>query len=143
MRSSPTDLIDRLERLLAREAPASLAAAWIFGSHAEGRAHRDSDVDVGVLLRRDRLPSAEGRFTEGVRLAAWLIAELRQPLVDLVVLDDAPPGLGAHVATRGRLLFVADAEREHAFRRDAMLRAADLAPFLRRARRLKLEGLSR
>ena len=38
---------------------------------------------------------------------------------------------------------IADAELEHAFRRDAQLRAADVAPFLRRTRRLKLEALAR
>ena len=27
-----------------------IQAAWLFGSHCEGRSHRDSDVDVAVLL---------------------------------------------------------------------------------------------
>jgi hypothetical protein len=34
-----------------------------------------------------------------------------------------------------------DPEADHAFRRDSQLRAADLEPFLRRARALKLEAL--
>lgn len=143
MRSSSADLIDRLERLLRLATPPALDAAWVFGSHAAGRAHRESDLDVGVLLGRDRLPTADARFAEGVRLAAWLMAELRLPLVDVVVLNDAPPGLAAHVSSCGRPVHVGDAEREHAFRRDAMLRAADLAPFLRRTRRLKLDALAR
>jgi predicted nucleotidyltransferase len=29
-----------------------VVAAYLFGSHASGRAHRESDVDVGVLLDR-------------------------------------------------------------------------------------------
>ncbi|HEU4629157.1 MAG TPA: nucleotidyltransferase domain-containing protein [Gemmatimonadaceae bacterium] len=132
-----------LARLLAREAPGDVAAVYVFGSHAEGRAHRESDLDVGALLRRDRHPTARARFDAGVRLGAWLVAELRQPLVDLVVLNDAPPGLAARVVTRGVPVYVADAELEHAFRRDAQLRAADLAPSLRRTRRLKLDALAR
>jgi predicted nucleotidyltransferase len=138
-----TDVPDALARLLARGAPAELAAAYLFGSHAEGRAHRESDVDVGAVFRRDLLPTARDRFEAGLRLNAWLVAELREPLVDLVVLNDAPPGLGAHVATRGVPVYVADPEAERAFRRDAQLRAADLAPFLRRAAQRKLEALGR
>jgi predicted nucleotidyltransferase len=137
------------DRSLLAEIPAALrhedgvAVAYLFGAHAEGRAHRESDVDVAVLLRHDRFPTARARFDEGVRLGARLAAELRCPVVDLVVLNDAPPGLAAQVATRGRPVLVADAELEHAFRRDAQLRAADLAPFLARARRLKLQALAR
>lgn len=137
------ELLVALSRLLAGDSSGGIVAAYLFGAHAEGRAHRESDIDVGVLLRRDRYPTAQARFDAGVRLGAWLVAELHHPLVDLVVLNDAPPGLAAHVVTRGVPVYVADAELEHAFRRDAQLRAADLAPFLRRTRRLKLDSLAR
>jgi predicted nucleotidyltransferase len=137
------DPIATLRRLFAEAAPAHVVAAYAFGSHAAGRAHAESDVDVGVVLRHGDLPEAHARFETGVRLASWLIAALRHPLVDLVVLNDVPPGLAAHVVTRGTPIHVADAALEHAFRRDAQLRAADLAPFLRRARALKLEALAR
>jgi hypothetical protein len=43
----------------------------------------------------------------------------------------------------GRRLLVTDAEAEHAFRRETMLRAADLEPFLRRTRKRKLDLLTR
>lgn len=139
MPAPPPDLATRLADALRAE-PA-VVAAYLFGSHAEGRAHRDSDVDVGVVLRREALPDAAARFAERLRLSAHLAAELRDPRIDLVVLDDAPPTLAARIATTGRLVHCADAEREHAFRRDAQLRAADLAPLLRRTRRLKLEAI--
>lgn len=121
----------------------ALQSVYLFGSHAEGRAHRESDVDVGVLLDRGRYPTARDRFEEGVRIAAWLGAELRHPAVDLVVLNDAPPTLGARIVTEGIELYCVDREVDHAYRRDAQLRAADLAPYLRRARRVKLESLAR
>ena len=143
MHHPPHDLVAALSRSLLDYGPGSLAAAWLFGAHAERRAHRESDVDVGVLFRRDAHPTARERFDAGVRLAAWLVAELRHPLVDLVVLDDAPPGLAARVVTHGIPIMVWDPELEHAFRRDAQLRAADLAPFLQRTRRLKLQALAR
>lgn len=74
---------------------------------------------------------------------AALGGALRVSDVDLVVLNDAPPGLAAHIATRGVLLYCADAEAEQAFRRDAQLRAADLEPFLRRTREIKLRAIAR
>lgn len=113
--------------------PSGVVAAYLFGGYAEARAHRDSDVDVGVLLDRARFPGARERFDEGVRVAGALGAALRHPRIDLVVLNDAPPGLAARITTEGVALHCSDPEAEHAFRRDAQLRAADLLPFLRRA----------
>lgn len=118
-------------------------SAYLFGSHAEGRAHRESDVDVGVLLDRRVLPGARDRFEAGLRLSSRLQSALATRDVDLVVLNDAPPGLGRHVVSRGRRVACFDALADHAFVRDVQLRAADLEPFLRRARRLKLEALAR
>lgn len=132
-----------LSDLFAAGAPDTVVAAYLFGAHAERRAHRESDVDVGVLLRRERLPTSRERFDEGVRLAAWLATELHEPLIDLVVLDDAPATFATRVVTVGVRVYCADAAVEHAFRRDAQLRAADLAPFLRRVRQLKLEAIRR
>jgi hypothetical protein len=44
--------------------------------------------------------------------------------------------------TTGLRVSCADPEADHAFVRDTQLHAADLEPFLRRARRLKLDGES-
>ena len=45
--------------------------------------------------------------------------------------------------TEGRMLVVNDDEAEHAHRRLVLSRAADLEPFLRRTRQVKLRALSR
>lgn len=122
---------------------APVVAAYLFGSHSEGRAHRESDVDVAVLLDRERAASDRDRFEFRVRLTSALIAELRTNAVDVVVLNDAPPGLASRIVTRGRRVFCSDPAAEHAFRRDIQLRAADLEPFLRRARAVKLRAMAR
>src|SRR5438067_7451655 len=98
-RMGPTtsDLPAALSDALARAPVPGVVAAYLFGSHAAGRAHRESDVDVGVLFDWDALPTTRERFDAGVRLASWLMAELRHPRVDLVVLNDAPPVLARHV----------------------------------------------
>ena len=118
-------------------------AAWLFGSHAEGRSHRESDVDVAVLVDRGLWPDAGARFDARVAMTSDLIAVLHRNEVDLVVLNDAPPLFARRIVLDGRLVHCSDAEAEHAFRRDVQLRAADLAPFLERMRRIKLEALSR
>ena len=140
---APDEMATQLTRLLRATCPTGIISAYLFGSHAEHREHRESDVDVGVLLDRAAYLSEEARFTERVRLSAWLAAELRVSVVDLVVLNDAPPGLASRIVTKGAPVYCAAPEVDHAFRRDVQLRAADLEPFLRRMRRLKLAALTR
>ena len=60
-----------------------------------------------------------------------------------VILNDAPPEFGARIVTAGLRVFCSDAEADHEFVRDVQLRAADLAPFLRRLRGLKLEAIKK
>jgi predicted nucleotidyltransferase len=137
------DMVTQLTRLLHATPPTGIVSVYLFGSRAEHRAHRKSDVDVGVLLDRDAHPSEEARCDERVRLSAWLGAELRAYVVDVVVLNDAPPGLASRIVTKGVTVYSASPEVDHAFRRDAQLRAADLEPFLSRMRQLKLATLAR
>ncbi len=119
-----------------------LVSAYLFGSVAEGRAHRESDIDVGVLLDRAHFPDQTARFEARLRLIGTLEAAIGRP-VDLVILNDAPPHLARHVMTRGRRLLVVDRHLDHAHLRTVCSRAADLEPFLRRMRAIKLEVLTR
>jgi len=133
---------ERLVRLLAESGIGGLVAAFLFGSQSEGRAHRESDVDVGVLLDRAVYPTRRQRFDVRVRLGALLTGRLGRN-VDIVVLNDAPPQFGRQIVSRGLRVYCADEEKTHAFVRDVQLRAADLEPFLRRTRALKLQFLTR
>ena len=141
--AAPDDVAARLSRLFQTTRPPGIVSVYLFGSHAEHRAHRESDVDVGVLLDRAVFPSEADRFDERVRLSAQLGAELGARVVDIVVLNYVPPGLASRVVTRCIRVHCSSPEDDHAFRRDAQLRAADLAPFLKRMRRLKLAALQR
>lgn len=143
MPAPPPDVATTLAAVFTTSRPGAVSSAYLFGGYAEGRAHRESDVDVGVLLDRTICPTDRDRFEEGLRIAAWLAAELRFPHIDLVVLNDAPPPLGARIAAEGTRVYCADSESDHAFRRDSQLRAADLAPYLRRARAIKLQSIAR
>ena len=62
--------------------------------------------------------------------------------MDVVVLNDAPPLLARHIVSTGKRLYCIDEAAAHAFSRDALLRAAEIAPFLRRIARIKLAALA-
>src|SRR3972149_1582507 len=87
----------QLRRRLTEAPPVGGGAGYLFGSHAEGRAHRESDLDIGVLLRWDAYPSARERFEMRLRLAGELGVQ-RMPM-DVIILNDAPPILAARIVT--------------------------------------------
>lgn len=133
----------RLTRSVRQAPPAGVVSIYLFGSQAEGRAHRESDVDVAVLLDFDVYPTARERFEERLLLSSRFAAGLGGLTADVVILNDCPPGLARRVVTEGERIYCSDPERDYAFVRDTQLRAADLVPFLRRMRRLKLEAIAR
>jgi predicted nucleotidyltransferase len=122
--------------------PRGLISAYVFGSVAEGRAHHESDVDVGILLDRQIYPRPLDRFEEKLLLIGHLRAALRRD-VDVVILNDAPPQLARRIMATQHRVFAADVDADHAFLRIVLSRAADLEPFLRRTRRVKLQALAR
>ncbi len=123
--------------------PTGVVAAYLFGSHARGTAHRESDVDVAVLMDYEVFSERGARAREALRLCTELVAATHSNRVDVVVLNDAPPELAAGVVSRGRPLYCTDEAADHAFVRTALLRHADIRPFLDRTRRVKLRALAR
>jgi predicted nucleotidyltransferase len=94
-------VIERLRPVL--EADARIAYAILFGSRGRGSAHERSDTDLGVGLSR------------GARLSAAEIGDLVSRLesatggtVDLVLLDEAGPGLAYRAFRDGRVVFERD-----------------------------------
>ncbi len=137
------EIVRRLRAFFDDGSVPGLVSAYLFGSTARGRRHGESDVDVAVLLDRSVHPSRAERSEVRVRLCGRLVAALGLNDVDLVVLNDVPPGLARRIVLDGVRLVRADPARDHAFVRDVQLRAADLAPFLRRTAALKLDALVR
>jgi predicted nucleotidyltransferase len=120
-----------------------IVSAYLFGSRAEGRAHRESDLDLAVLLPPDRFAAGKELFEIRLALASALTAELHEDSLDLIILQEAPPHLARRIVTEGRRVFCSDPEVDAAFARNVQLRAADLEPFLRRTRAVKLRSLRR
>lgn len=142
--SSPGAVDSALTSILAGVLSGSSApdvvSVYLFGSVAEGRDHRESDVDLALLLAWNSHPTAADRFDAGIRLAGAVQGKLGRS-VDLVVLNDAPPLLGRHAVTRGRRILCRDPRADHDYVRNVQLRAADLEPWLHRMRARKLAAI--
>ena len=131
-----------VRRVIAEDDFRGLVSLYIFGSVAEGRAHRESDLDIGVLLDRRVYPDEKSRFQQRLLLSTAL-SRMAGPEADVVILNDAPPLLGRAIATREKRVICRDAELDHAYVRDIQLMAADLEPWLQRMWRIKLEAMAR
>jgi uncharacterized protein len=133
--------IDATIAEVAKRTP-GIISAYLFGSFAEGRHHRESDLDVGVLLDRAVYPTSNEWFDVRVLLTGELSGPGR-PDADVVILNDAPPQLGRAIITRGRRVYCTDPAADHAYVRDVQLLAADIDPWMQRMWQLKLKALER
>ena len=125
------DLLDRL-----RERAASLPEvrlAVLFGSMARGQARKDSDVDLGLLLkpvsRRERL---------------HVEAELARAAgreVDFINLDEAPPLLRFEITRDGVVILEREEGLWTRFKVKAMVDWWDWAPIARRISRTMIQHL--
>lgn len=114
-------MIDRLRGVL--EADSRILYALMFGSRARGTVHPESDIDVAVGL------------ADGVRLdtlaLGGLISRLEEAAgapVDLVLLDEASPGLAYRIFRDGRTILVRDRDALTARRARAVLEYLDFQP---------------
>ncbi|MBI3912216.1 MAG: nucleotidyltransferase domain-containing protein [Armatimonadetes bacterium] len=123
-----------LERLFQAH-PVRLA--YLFGSHAAGRAHADSDVDVAVLL--DEHLTADERFAQRLELIGELMRVFRTEDVDVVILNEAPPALAYEVLRGGRVLFRRDEQARIEYAARTLREYWDTAPL----RRIRAEALER
>lgn len=132
----------RIRELIDAGSFPAIVSVYLFGSVAEGREHRESDIDIGVILDRNALPSPSARFEQRLALTSALSA-VSGPAADVVILNDAPPTFSRAIVTKGTRILCRDAEADHAFVRDVMLQAPDLEMYLQRMRAIKLNALAR
>ena len=79
-------IVERLsEALAARE---EILEAYLFGSHARGKARPDSDIDVAVYI--DEALADDGNWGYRAELTTALMVALGTNDVDVVVLNKAP-----------------------------------------------------
>ena len=114
-------MLEALRRVLAEDP--RIAYALVFGSSARGAAGPHSDVDVAVGL------------APGLRLTALELGELASRLedaagkpVDLVLLEEAPPGLAYRVFRDGRPILERDRKAMVERKARAILEYLDFQP---------------
>jgi len=112
-------LIERLRIVLENDR--RIAYALIFGSIATGKAfaHSDLDVAIGVTSGLDTMALGE--------LASRLEAAGGRP-VDLVLLEEAPPGLAYRIFRDGRTIVSRDRKALTRRRARAILEYLDFRP---------------
>ena len=114
-------MFEALQNVLAEENRVAYAIA--FGSAARGSAGAHSDLDLALGLAGDARLTAR----EVGSLAARLEAAAGVP-VDLVLLDEAPPGLAYRVFRDGRLILARDPSALVARKARAILEYLDFQP---------------
>lgn len=87
----------------ALETEPRITYALIFGSVARGSAHAGSDLDVAIGLR----PGPPLAPLEIGAIVSALESATRRD-VDLVLLDEAPPGLAYRIFRDGRVVYERD-----------------------------------
>jgi uncharacterized protein len=125
-------VVDAVRRAVGTDT--SVLAAFLFGSHAAGKARGDSDIDVAILLAEPSAPTS--RKATLWRLIQALGCELPAERVDLVLLNDAPPKLAFHVLKHGRVATVRDAVALHRLRVRTYSLHADYEPIERFFRKI-------
>lgn len=111
-------------RRIFRRRP-EILAAFLYGSHAKGRAGRHSDVDTGIFLVERR-----GR------------PEIRIPSIEVVILNASPPLLAYEATRHGHRPFVRQLRPVMRFELRTRQRYLDTAP-LRAIRDHYLDGIIR
>jgi len=99
-----SEITQRLKEALAKQPEVKLA--YLFGSHARGRAHKLSDVDVAVFLTEELSEREMGEIR--IRLTAELMRALRSDAIDVVILNLASPLLCHRVLRDGKLIYSVD-----------------------------------
>ena len=103
MEHSVTTLERRLAEALASRA--EVLEAYLFGSHALGRAQPHSDIDVAVYVDMGVAPTAYGYAAD---LSTYVIQALGTDAIDVVVLNHAPPLLYHRVLRDGHRVLSRD-----------------------------------
>lgn len=117
-----------------------IQAAYLFGSQAKQSAGNLSDVDVAILIDRQR--SSAGRRKVGLVAFQAITRILERNDVDLVELNQAPTILRYAATVQGNPLFVKPGRDTYRLRFRSMRDFEDFRPYLERRRQQLKKQLS-
>lgn len=118
--------------------------AYLFGSVAQGRSNRLSDIDIALLVDKE-FNELDAKKPYGYKAAviADLMGLLQVNKIDLVLLHEAPPLLANEVISEGSLLFCRDEDVRIAFEVSAKHRYIDTKPLRQIKRQYLYERIDR
>lgn len=102
--------------------------AYLFGSHARGKAQPHSDIDVAVYI--DEAHKDRSVFGLRAELSTVLMEGLRNNGIDLLILNHAPPVLYYHVLRDGVRVLSRDLAATTTREGQAVSRYCDFVPQL-------------
>ncbi len=127
-----TATLERRLREVLREYP-GVAAVYLFGSVFRGTDREGSDLDLALLLERDRAEEERHRLLGDLAARLEVVAAPRP--IDLVVLNGQGPVFCHQVLLEGCLVYEHNREWRIDFESDTIVRAIDFRPTLEIATR--------
>jgi predicted nucleotidyltransferase len=97
--------------------------AYLFGSVAEGKEGKLSDVDIAVFV--DESLSKPKRFNLQLKLISELTSIMKTDKVDLVIMNDAPLSLNYEIIKANHPLLVGDEGKKIDFEQGILSRYLD------------------
>lgn len=127
--------VDALRHAVQGVRPSGVAAIYLFGSIARGTSDAESDVDIGVVLKRRRPPGSPASTSERAlfdELADQLAAAVSRTTgcerVDVVELRAQGPLFAREALEHSILLFEGDHDARVDFTAETLVRALDFEP---------------
>jgi uncharacterized protein len=103
----PTETLENMAGILTKY---PVTAAYLYGSLAEGRATKFSDLDLALLLHQEAVRPETGFLRLELEIAAEIAAACHVPDPDVRVINLAPLLFQGEVLTRGKLIYCSDHE---------------------------------
>ncbi len=115
-----------------------IIAAYLFGSTATGRTHRQSDIDIGILLktRYKQSPLYSSRLARSI---SKILPSKNEP--DVRVLNNASPRFLFQVIKNGKLIISKNEKKRVQFETGVISQYLDIKPFYEEYDRIRSERL--
>lgn len=108
--------------------------AYVFGSLSRGRVNSLSDIDIALLIDRDRIKEEIYPYGYKADMLADLVQLLKTNDVDLVILDEANPLLRHRILYFGKIIYSRDERKRIKFQVDTINKYNDYKYLLKSRR---------
>lgn len=117
------EIQDQLSSLFRK---AGIILAFLFGSLSHKIAGPISDLDIGVLVPQTWTENQQ--FECRLKLLTEMQRNLGIDEIDLVLLNDLPPGIAFRIQDEGILIYCADEEKLASFKEETWRKYFDFKP---------------